>query len=61
MGIPKEILSIKRPKNTVVIAYGKNKDRFAVRERTGCIYDKGRRKPVNGKIIGHIVLSNHNH
>ena len=55
MGIPKEILSIKRPKNTVVIAYGKNKDRFAVRERTGCIYDKGRRKPVNGKIIGHIV------
>lgn len=55
MAIPKEILAVKRPKNTVVVAYGKDKDRFAVRERTGCIYDGGRRRPVNGKIIGHIV------
>lgn len=52
--IPKEILDIDRPKNTVVLAYGKNKDLFAVRERVGCRYKDGRRVPVNGKIVGHI-------
>ena len=36
MPIPKEILSVKRPVNTIVIMYGKNKDRFAVRQRIGC-------------------------
>ena len=55
MPIPKEILAVERPKNTVVIAYGKNKDRYAVRERLGCSYDNGRRLPKNGSIIGHII------
>ena len=40
---------------TIVIAYGKNKDRYAVRERIGCKYKHGRRIPVNGPTIGHIV------
>ena len=26
MPIPKEVLNVSRPKNTIVIAYGKNKD-----------------------------------
>ena len=55
MPIPKEILSVKRPKNTIVIVYGKNKDRYAVRQRIGCRYDKGRNLPINGPVIGHIV------
>ena len=55
MPIPKEILEVKRPRNTIVIAYGKNKDRYAVRERIGCKYKHGRRIPVNGPTIGHIV------
>ena len=53
--IPKEILAVERPKNTIVVVYGKNKDKYAVRERIGCKYDKGRRVPINGKIIGHII------
>jgi len=40
MPIPQHILDVDRPKNTIVIAYGKNKDRYAVRERVGCKYDK---------------------
>ena len=55
MPIPKEILAVERPKNTVVYAYGKNKDKFAVKERTGCRYDSGRRIPVTGGTIGHII------
>jgi len=55
MPIPKEILAVERPKNTVVVMYGKNKNLFAVRERVGCTYDHGRRVPVNGKTIGHII------
>ena len=43
MPIPKEILAVERPKNTVVVCYGKNKDRYAVKQRIGCKYDKGRR------------------
>ena len=54
MPIPADILAVSRPKNTVVICYGKNKDRYGVRERTGCSYSEGRRLPKNGKIIGHI-------
>ena len=54
MPIPKEILAVERPKNTVVVCYGKNKDRYAVKQRIGCKYDKGRRVPVNGPTIGHI-------
>ena len=34
--IPKEILEVERPANTVVYAYGKNRDRFGVKERVGC-------------------------
>ena len=55
MKVPPEILAVERPKNTVVFPYGKNKDRYGVRTRKGCIYDKGRRKPINGEVIGHIV------
>ena len=55
MPIPKELLAVERPKNTVVIAYGKNKDRFAVRQRVGCRNIDGRHLPVNGPTIGHII------
>ena len=55
MPIPMEILSVQRPRNTIVVAYGKNKDRYAVRQRTGCRNANGRRLPVNGPTIGHIV------
>ena len=55
MGVPKEIREVDRPKNTVVVAYGKNKDLYAVRARTGCKYSGGRRLPQNGEIIGHII------
>ena len=55
MTVPKEILAVERPKNTVVVPYGKNLDRYAVRERVGCRYKEGKRLPTNGKIIGHII------
>lgn len=55
MPIPNHILSVKRPTNTVVICYGKNKDRYAVRQRVGCKYVDGRHLPQNGPTIGHIV------
>ena len=55
MPIPKEILSVKRPVNTIVIAYGKDKSRYAVRQRIGCRNVGGRHLPVNGPTIGHIV------
>ena len=55
MPIPKEILAVRRPVNTVVVAYGKNRDRYAVRKRVGCRNVGGRRLPVNGPTVGHIV------
>lgn len=55
MPIPQHILSVERPKNTVVICYGKNKDHYAVRQRVGCKYNGGRHLPQNGPTIGHIV------
>lgn len=55
MPIPKEILAVERPTNTVVVAYGKDKNRYAVRKRVGCKYVNGRHVPVNGPTIGHIV------
>lgn len=55
MPIPKDILDVERPKNSIVIAYGKNKDRFAVRTRIGCKNVNGRHVPINGPTIGHIV------
>ena len=55
MPIPKEVLSVARPRNTVVIAYGKDKNLYAVRQRIGCRNDNGRHLPVNGPTIGHII------
>ncbi|MDR1110888.1 MAG: transposase [Deltaproteobacteria bacterium] len=55
MPIPQDILSVERPTNTVVTAYGKNKNLYAVRKRTGCRYVGGRRVPINGPTIGHII------
>ena len=55
MPIPQEILSVKRPKNTIVIAYGKDKNLYAVRQRIGCKNINGRHIPVNGPTIGHII------
>ena len=55
MPIPQDILSVPRPKNTIVIAYGKDKSLYAVRQRIGCRRDNGRNLPVNGPTIGHIV------
>ena len=55
MSIPKMILAVERPKNTVVIAYGRDKNLYAVRQRVGCKYVNGRHVPVNGPTIGHIV------
>lgn len=55
MPIPQDILSVARPKNTVVIAYGKDKNLYAVRQRVGCRNVDGRHLPVNGPTIGHII------
>lgn len=55
MPIPASILAVPRPKNTVVIAYGKDKNLYAVRQRVGCKNVNGRHLPVNGPTIGHIV------
>ena len=55
MPIPKEILAVARPKNTVVHAYGKNKDHYSVVSRVGCKYQDGRRVPINGVTVGHII------
>ena len=55
MPIPNEILAVERPKNTVVVAYGKGKDKYAVRKRVGCKRVNGRNVPVNGPTVGHIV------
>ena len=46
MAIPEEIRSVPRPKNTVVYAYGKNKDRYGVKARVGCKYKNGKNYPV---------------
>lgn len=55
MAIPEEIRSVPRPKNTVVYAYGKNKDRYGVKARVGCKYKNGKNYPVNGPTVGHII------
>lgn len=55
MPIPREILDVERPTNSVVIRYGKNKDLFAVRKRIGCKNVGGRHIPINGPTIGHII------
>ena len=55
MPIPKEILEVKRPVNTVVAVYGKNKDRYAVKQRIGCKRVNGKNIPITGPTIGHII------
>ncbi|MCR5812898.1 MAG: transposase, partial [Desulfovibrio sp.] len=55
MAVPEEIRAVERPKNTIVAPYGKNGNLYAVRERVGCRYVQGRRIPVTGKTIGHII------
>lgn len=52
MGIPEEIRTVPRPKNTVVVASGNG---YRVRQRTGCRNVDGRRVPVNGPYIGSII------
>ena len=55
MPIPKEILEVQRPVNTVVAVYGKNKDRYAVKQRIGCKRVNGKNIPITGPTIGHII------
>ena len=55
MPIPQDILSVPRPKNSIVIAYGKDKSLYAVRQRVGCRRENGRNLPINGPTIGHII------
>lgn len=55
MAVPEDIRKIERPKNTVIYSYGKNKDKYIVKQRIGCKYKNGRRIPVNGSTVGHII------
>lgn len=52
--IDENIKKIQRPKNTILKAT-KEPNVYMVIERIGCRYDHGRRLPVNGKVIGHII------
>jgi len=54
MPIPPEILEVSRPTNTVVYAYGKEKNLYGVKERIGCKKVNGRSIPINGRTVGHI-------
>jgi len=54
MAIPKEIREIPRPKNTIVVSYGKDKTLYGVRIRIGCKRDGKRNIPVTGPTVGHI-------
>jgi hypothetical protein len=53
MPIPKEILAVERPKNSIVIAYGKKPRRYAGQGKDRLPQRRGRRFPVNGTTIGH--------
>lgn len=55
MSIPEEIRAVPRPKNSIVHAYGKNKDHYSVIARAGCVWKNGKAYPVNGATIGHII------
>ncbi len=52
--VPENIRKIDRPKNTIVQAT-KRDDIYLVVQRVGCKYVNGRRLPVNGSVIGHII------
>ena len=54
MAIPREILAVERPRNTFVIAYGKDKRLYAVRRYIGCRREGKRNIPIKGPTIGHI-------
>lgn len=53
MPIPKEILTIERPKNTIV--YVTSVGNYGVKKRIGCKYVNGKNRPVNGPTVGHII------
>ena len=55
MAVPEEIRRVPRPKNTIVFVYGKNKDRYGVKTRVGCVRKGGSNVPVDGPVVGHIV------
>lgn len=55
MAVPEEIRKIERPTNTIIVPYGKDKDRYAVKIRVGCRSVNGRKIPIDGPIIGHII------
>ena len=56
MAVPDDIKAVKRPKNTVVKPYGVCKDKYSVVQRIGCKNKgNGRRWPVDGPTIGHII------
>lgn len=52
MGVPEEIRSVPRPKNTVVVPSGSG---YRVRKRIGCKNVDGRRIPTDGGYIGSII------
>lgn len=60
MPIPREILNVKRPKNTVIICHEKNKDLFAIRQCVGCKNVDGKHVSVNSPTMGHIVNGEYN-
>ena len=53
MAVPKAVGDVPRPKNTVVIPYGKDKAGFAVRARTGCKYKDGSIRSRGGSYSYH--------
>ena len=52
--VPESIRKIPRPVNTIVQAT-KNPNVYMVIKRIGCKNVGGRRVPVNGPVVGHIV------
>ena len=55
MAIPKDILKVPRPVNTVVYSYGKNNDKYGVRSRNGYKTENGKCLPINGAVVGYII------
>lgn len=57
MAVPESIRAVKRPVNTIVEDSGRDSlFRYSVRERGEIIYVPGSNpKPMNGKVIGHII------
>lgn len=53
MPVPKEILAVERPTNTVV--YVTSAGNYGVKKRVGCRYVNGRNVPVNGPTVDHII------